>query len=139
MAAVDDTWMGGQPADLRDVIASLEKDIGPHPGKALSKAICDADEHAILETSLHLRGSPTLMPKKTAILEGRPDLLRLLLKRDGLLDEHLVVTACDRKDRECVRILLDFGWPIDRPVHSAASLLWSIHQLAMCDAHQPRS
>lgn len=124
MAAPDDAWMGGQVVDMQEVIASLEKDFGPHPGKAVSEAVRIGDRSAVLEQSRHLTGSPTLLPKKTAILEGRLDFLKLLLEQDDLIDEELVFTACERKDREGIRMLLDFGWPIDRPVRSAASLLW---------------
>ncbi len=57
-------------------------------------------------------------------MAGRSDLLNFLLQQDDLISEDVVAAACERKDRESVRLLLDSGWPIDKPVQTAASLLW---------------
>ncbi|KAK3066999.1 hypothetical protein LTR53_016382 [Teratosphaeriaceae sp. CCFEE 6253] len=45
------------------------------------------------------------------------------MSQDDLISEDVVAAACERKDRESVRLLLASGWPIDKPVQTAASLL----------------
>ena len=115
-----------EDAGYQELMNSLEKE--PAPWKPLCEAIRRGDEDMVREESLHLEGPSTLAAKKEAILVGRPDLLKLPLKRDDSIEDDTVATACDRKDRDSVRILLDFGWPIDEPVYFTTSLLWSVQQ-----------
>ena len=122
--------MGGYEVDIGKVIDSLNKDIGLGPGEILCEAIRSGNDALVLNAGLELKGAYTLSSKKQAILEGRADLLKLLLLRDDTISEAMITAACERKDRECIRVLLDFGWPIDRPLNSAASLLWSVIHLA---------
>jgi hypothetical protein len=115
----------GQVVDLQTVIDDLERQLGPWPWRALCEAIDRGDEQAIHEQSLLISGKETLIPKKLAIEVGRPDVLRMLLERDGLFEDDMVVAACERQDRTCIRILMDFGWPIEQPICDA-SVLWSV-------------
>ncbi|TKA61127.1 hypothetical protein B0A55_12371, partial [Friedmanniomyces simplex] len=110
-----------EDAGYQELMVSLEKE--PAPWKPLCEAIRRDDEDIFREESLHLKGPPTLAAKKEAILVGRLDLLKLLLERDDSIEDDTVATACDRKYRDSVRMLLDFGWPIDKPVYFTASLL----------------
>ena len=113
-----------EDAGFEELMESLAKE--PIPWKALSEAIRHGDEAMVRQESLHFEGAQTLDPKMEAILLGRPDFLKILLERDNHIEDNVVATACERKDRDCVRMLLDFGWPINRPVHFTASLLWSV-------------
>ena len=101
-------------------------DLSPAPWKSLCEAIRRGDEEIVREESLHLEGPLTIPAKREAILGGRQDFLKLLLDRDDTIDDSTVATACDRKDRTSVRILFDFGWPINKSVYCTASLLWLV-------------
>lgn len=90
-------------------------------------------EDANFCNDVHREGEETalignLHAKREAIQQGRHDLLQLLLQRDDTIEDDMVVTACDRKDRGSIRILLDFGWQINKPVYNAASLLWLVER-----------
>lgn len=113
-----------EDAGYRELMDSLAKE--PTPWKALCEAIRHGDEAMIREESLHVAGAQTLAAKREAIMIGRPDLLKILLERDQYIEESVVAAACEQKDRDCVRLLLDFGWPINNPVYSTASLLRSV-------------
>ena len=125
MASLDIAEMGGRVVDIGDVISDLKTELGPAAGNAMCEAIRHGNDDKVRENSL-LEGPSTLAPKKEAILAGRPDLLKLLLERDNSVDEDMVTAACKRKDRDSIRILLDFGWPIDKPINCTASLLRSV-------------
>ena len=125
IASLDLAEMGGRVIDIGDVIRDLDAELGLTVGDAMCEAIRRGDDNKVREHSL-LDGPSTLAPKKEAILAGRPDLLTLLLERDNSVDEDMVTAACKRKDRDSIRILLDFGWPIDKPINCTASLLRSV-------------
>ncbi|CAK4034567.1 Ankyrin repeat-containing domain [Lecanosticta acicola] len=88
------------------------------------EAIFSGSEEDIRATSFHLSGLTTIGPKLDAIRAQKLDILKTLLEMDRTITEDLVAAACEQKDRECVRMLLDFGWPIDKRIYHAASLLW---------------
>jgi hypothetical protein len=96
------------------------------PGLPVCEAIRDGHEQKVRETSLNLKGLSTISPKREAIIQGRADFLKLLLANDNTISEDLVAIACQRKDRDSVRTLLDFGWHVNSPVYSTASLLWLV-------------
>ncbi|KAF1841538.1 ankyrin [Cucurbitaria berberidis CBS 394.84] len=97
--------------------------LGPDPAESTCEAIRNDDEQKLRETSLKLRDLSTISPKREAINRGKAGFLKLLLERDNTITEDLVAIACQRKDKDSLRTLLDFGWDINRPIHSAASLL----------------
>lgn len=111
-------------AGLVEVIQDIQNALGPAPETPLCEAIRCGDDDAVFTSSSKLSGLSTLLPKEEAIAAQRPDYLRLLLKADSLIEDRMVAKACDRMDRESIRILLEFGWPINQPVNGAASLLW---------------
>ena len=113
-----------EDAGFRELMESLAKE--PIPWKALCEAIRRGDEAMVRQESLHFDGAQTLDAKIEAILLGRPDFLKILLERDDHIEDNVVATACERKDRDCIYLLLNFGWPINKPVHFTASLLWSV-------------
>ena len=123
-------------SDIEKVIREVKEELGPAPGNSLYEAIRRGNKDVVRKSSTQLSGLSTLGPKNEAILVGRPDFLKLLLARDSLIEEEIVATACERKDRESIRTFLDFGWPINRPIHLAASLLWSVkyeeHKRSSC-------
>jgi len=129
MAVSDVTVSGGHAVDLQGVVNSLKDELGPAPEEPLCEAIRRGDEDAIRQHRLLAKGPSSLAPKRLAIEENRPDLLRVFLEQDNSIDENLVVAACTAKDRACVRALLDFGWPIDQTVGYDASMLRSVLEL----------
>ena len=116
--------INNESAGYREFVDSLEK--VPASWKPLCEAIRRGDEDMVREGSLHLEGLPTHPAKMAAILAGRPDFLKLLLERDSSIDDLTVATACEKRDRDSVRMLLDFGWPINQPIRLTASLLWLV-------------
>ncbi|KAK6442797.1 hypothetical protein LTR95_000956 [Oleoguttula sp. CCFEE 5521] len=109
--------------DIDEAISKLQQELGPAPDDALCEAIRCADEDAVRRSKSHSLGLSSLRAKKSAIEARRPDFLRLLLEADSSVEEDLVFTACNRKDRQSTRMLIDFGWPANQPVYFAASLL----------------
>ncbi|OCK74116.1 ankyrin [Lepidopterella palustris CBS 459.81] len=120
MTSTNSTVAGSPEADFQNIITDL---LGPDAGQPVCEAIRQGSEQRVRTTSLHLQGASTISPKKEAIIEGRADFLRILLEVDNTISEDLVAVACQRKDLPCVRTLLDFGWPINKTIYSAASLL----------------
>ena len=96
-----------EDAGYQELMNSLEKE--PAPWKLLYDAMRRGDEDVVREHSLCLQGPLTLAAKKEAILVGRPDFLKLLLERDDSIEDDIVPTACERRDRRVVRTLLGFG------------------------------
>ncbi|KAK6442246.1 hypothetical protein LTR95_001521 [Oleoguttula sp. CCFEE 5521] len=109
--------------DIQEVIRALEEELRPVATNSLIEAIHHGDKDAVVTNSFKLKGLTTLDPKREAIIAGRSDFFEVLLREDPTIDEDMVATACERKDRDIIRILLDFGWPIDKPLYSMASLL----------------
>jgi hypothetical protein len=115
-------------ADLTEFNVSeiLSNLLGPDPAEPVCEAIRNDDERALREASASIRGLSTISAKLEAVNQGSVDFLKLLLKTDSTITEDLVALACERKDRNSISTLLDFGWDINRPIHSAASLLWLV-------------
>ncbi|KAF2768102.1 ankyrin [Teratosphaeria nubilosa] len=86
----------------------------------------------VRETGLELKGLMTVAPKKEAILAGRIDMLELLLHRDNFVDDQLVGAACDRRDRQRLRLLLNSGWSINQSfgVGGGSALRTAINDVA---------
>nr|POE64852.1 putative ankyrin repeat protein [Quercus suber] len=95
----------------------------PTPWGLLCEAIRCGDGDTFRRESLKFKGPSTFPPKKEAILAKRPDLLKQLLETDSSIDDDTLATACAQKDHECVRMLFEFGWPINKSLHSMASVL----------------
>jgi len=108
---------------LRDTLQDL---LGPDASEPVRQAIRDGDEPTVRQASAQLTGAAILSAKIEAVEQGRPDFLKVLLQSDRAVPEDLVAIACQRKDMDSLRILLDYGWQINDPVYSAASLLWSV-------------
>jgi hypothetical protein len=117
------TSLSGNVEGFQDVLSYLLK---PDPGALVGEAIRDGNKERVIETSLHLKGLSTIGPKKEAIIQRKVDLLELLLETDSTITEELVATACQQRDMDIVRVLLNFGWHINAPIYSAASLLWLV-------------
>lgn len=98
--------------------------LGPDPAQAARAAVTGGSKRDIEAASRHLTGLMTIGPKIQAIHDQRPEALRWLLERDTTISEDLVAAACQRKDRKSIRMLIDFGWPVNQPVYHAGSLLW---------------
>ena len=127
MALSEPQPVEGQQVDLQAVIDGLDEDFGPMPWEPLCKAIRSGDMQTVREGCFELRNKMTIPPKREAILCGSPDMLELLLQRDGFIDEDLVQTACDQRDRPSLRLLLDFGWPINHLIGGVCPLWYEIH------------
>ena len=113
--------MSGDPVDLTEVINSLDLFT---PWDAVCEAIRCGNENIVRASGAHLTHKNTLAPKKEAIAISQLDFLEILLQHDGLIDEHVVLRAAERKDRNALRLLLDYGWLIDRPLGLVGPLLW---------------
>lgn len=116
-------------ADFQNIITDL---LGPDAGQPVCEAIRQGSEQNVRTTSLLLKGGLTIYPKMEAVKEGRADFLRILLEKDDTITEDLVAVACERKNLPCVRLLLDFGWPVNKTIYSAASLLWFVSLSKAC-------
>jgi hypothetical protein len=116
-------------AEVSEILSHL---LGPDPAEPACDAIRNDDEQTLRETILNLRGSSTISSKREAIIQGKARFLKLLLEKDDTITEDLVAIACQRKDRASLRTLLDFGWDINRPVHSTASLIWLVYLPSAC-------
>ncbi|KAH8712109.1 ankyrin repeat-containing domain protein [Phaeosphaeriaceae sp. PMI808] len=119
MASADNTIAHSQ-AGVSEILSHL---LGSDPAEPACEAIRNDDEQNLRETSLNLRDLSTISPKREAINQGKVGFLKLLLERDNTITEDLVAIACQRKDRNSLRTLLDFGWDINRPIRSTSSLL----------------
>ncbi|KAK3700531.1 hypothetical protein LTR37_015932 [Vermiconidia calcicola] len=120
MAAFELKPLEGQFIHWQSLITNL---LGPDAEQPICDAIHNGNEQRVRELSSQLQGAPMIISKREAIVRGRSDLLRILLENDKTVSEDLVAAASDRRDKGCVSTLLDFGWPIDRPVYFAASIL----------------
>ncbi|RMZ70703.1 Ankyrin repeat-containing domain [Pyrenophora seminiperda CCB06] len=109
--------------DIADVTSILSHLLGADPAESACEAIRNDDEEKLLETSLDLRDLTTINPKREAIRQGKARFLKLLLERDDTITEELVAIACQQKNKECLRTLLDYGWDINRRIRCTASLL----------------
>lgn len=109
--------------ECRELLNDLSKS---NPWDPLCDAIRRGDEITVRKESLTLGGTATYPAKIEAISTRRHDFLRLLLETDRSLDDSVIAKACEEKDHGSVRLLLEFGWPINAPVRLLASLLWSV-------------
>ncbi|KAK3686835.1 hypothetical protein LTR37_019426 [Vermiconidia calcicola] len=129
MALLSSIAVCGEPFDPKETLADI---LGPDPWNPLCEAVRQGDKDRVRDLSFQLSSATTaaISPKKEAIVVGRPDFLRLLLEQNSTITEELVAAACNRKDTECVQVLLEFGWPIDQPIYSTASLLsFAVHDV----------
>lgn len=106
--------------DIEDIMCDLGVEIRD---QGLVDAIRAGDADAVQRTGLELRSPLTSRSKEEAILLRRLDFLRLLLERDDYIDEHMVAESCRFRDHEAISTLLEFGWPINKSVRFAASML----------------
>lgn len=94
--------------------------------------LCDAilcnDEHAVRGMSKSLHGDETLSPKREAINGCKAQFLGILLSEDDTIDDSLMTVACETRQREVVSMLLDHGWPINKPLGPNMSILWSVKE-----------
>jgi len=99
---------------------------GPDPGLPACEAIRAGDEQKVREFSL--QRLPSWTPVIETVLQGRADFLELFLKNDDTIPECVVkdamAAACERKDKACIRTLLNHGWDINQPICFRASILW---------------
>jgi len=96
----------------------------PAEHSSLRKAIERNDTSMVRNMSESFRGKPNLGLKHDAIIASRPECLKILLEEDSATDVYLMTVACERKDRDSISLLLDHGWPINRPLHLGAVPLW---------------
>jgi hypothetical protein len=116
-------------AEVSEILSHL---LGPAPAEPAYDAIRNDGKQTLRETLLNVRDSSIISSKRQALIREKARFLKLLLERDGTITEDLVAIACQRKDRASLRTLLDFGWDINRPVHSTASLLWLVYLPGAC-------
>lgn len=105
---------------------AMQQELTPPDLLLLCQAIREHDEETLRARCAASTAGSTLMPKKEAVLAGESRFLRILLEHDSSLDEDIMLTACELKRRECIRIILDFGWPINQHFSSGGSALWSV-------------
>lgn len=120
MASLENSPSNDQ-AEVNEILSFL---VGTDPAEPICAAIREHNEQKLRETCRNLRGLLTISPKREAIGQGNPEFLRILLEVDNTVTEDLVAFACDRRDKNSLRALLDFGWDINRPVRLTASILW---------------
>lgn len=108
---------------LESLLKDLEAET-PAVG-ALNDAIRRGDQGAVRDicSSMEPKAIPIPAPMRLAIVLGHPELLKILLERDSDVYESVVEVACERKDRECIRILLAYGWPINKRLGLDMSIL----------------
>jgi ankyrin repeat protein len=106
-------------------------------------SLCDAiirnDEQSVRDMSKLLHGDETLIPKREAINRRKPQILRILLSEDETLDESLMTTACESRQRDVISTLVEHGWPINKALSLNKSPLWSVKKasriLALAKQH----
>lgn len=90
----------------------------------LREAVQRDDIPVVQSFSARFQGQQTLWIKKEAIVAQKPALLQALLEADDSMDDSLMSSACERKDRDAVYVLLGHGWPIDKRLYLDALPLW---------------
>lgn len=113
--------IGHESAEWQELLNELNAN---NPWDPLCDAILRGDELGVRDERFTLKGTPTYPAKIQAISSGRRDFLRLLLEADDSLDDSIVAKACEENDFDSIRLLIEFGWPINAPVRLVASLLW---------------
>jgi len=97
------------------------------PGEVTS--ICEAihrnDEQEVREQSKTLGKQWFPLAKSEAIRKGHAGLLRILLEADESVNEALMGSACETKDRESIRALFDFNCPVNARLSPDGFPLWS--------------
>ncbi|KAF2158773.1 hypothetical protein M409DRAFT_71470 [Zasmidium cellare ATCC 36951] len=95
--------------------------------QAALESVRVGDEQTVRQTSLGLKEGASLRNKLEAVTLRKPDILQILLEENRVLSEDVVAEAFQRKDRMCIRILLDFGWDINNTLWAASPLCFAIH------------
>jgi hypothetical protein len=104
-------------------INAVQNDL-PTEVSSLCQAIRDNDEKAVQTICSSLHEELTVVPKKLAIDSNKPRILQILLEKDEFIDDSLMRSACEGRNRGCIDMLLTYGWDINKPLYPAGSPLW---------------
>lgn len=115
--------IGGSEVDLQDVIDSVTNELRSDADHSFYDAVRHGDDDAV-RAYLNTARISTSAAKREAVLARRPSTLRALLEYDSAIDDTIVQVAGELRDRDCVRLLLDYGWPVNRSLAFGYSLLW---------------